>query len=60
MKGVLHTSVMPSAECCTNHGLVRCKLKLQIHTQTQEERKFRNEAQLRHPTPGGRADKVSS
>ncbi|XP_076061594.1 uncharacterized protein LOC143037342 [Oratosquilla oratoria] len=30
LKDVLHTRVMPSAECHTDHRLVRCKLKLQF------------------------------
>ena len=30
LKDVLHTRVMPSAECDTDHRLVRCKLKLQF------------------------------
>ncbi|GFO14619.1 endonuclease-reverse transcriptase [Plakobranchus ocellatus] len=29
LRDVLHTRVMPSAECHTDHRLVRCKLKLQ-------------------------------
>ena len=30
LKDVLHTRVMPSAECHTDHRLVRCKLKLKF------------------------------
>ncbi|XP_036370705.1 craniofacial development protein 2-like [Octopus sinensis] len=30
LKDVLHTRVMPSAECHTDHRLVRCKLQLQF------------------------------
>ena len=30
LKDVLHTRVMPSAECHTDHRLVRCKLRLQF------------------------------
>ncbi|PFX18771.1 hypothetical protein AWC38_SpisGene16846 [Stylophora pistillata] len=30
LKDVLHTRVLPSAECHTDHRLVRCKLKLQF------------------------------
>ena len=28
LKDVIHTKMMPSAECCTNHRIVHCKLKL--------------------------------
>lgn len=30
LRDVLHTRVMPSAECHTDHRLVRCKLRLQF------------------------------
>ncbi|GFS05834.1 hypothetical protein ElyMa_004691900 [Elysia marginata] len=30
LRDVLHTRVMPSAECSTDHRLVRCKLNLQF------------------------------
>ena len=32
LKDILHTKVMPSAECHTDHRLVRCKLKLHFNS----------------------------
>ena len=37
LKDVLHTRVMPSTECHTDHRLVRCKLKLQFKAKRKKK-----------------------
>ena len=40
LKDVLHTRVMPSAECCSDHHLVRCKFKQRSKPKLKKAKMF--------------------
>ena len=39
LRDVLHTRVMPSAECHTDHRLVRCKLMIRLQFKPKQKKK---------------------